>query len=218
MKYRKLTTVSRTQKPKPRTETAALPSPIKEDALSNSHQTRNNTSKSKKRKPIYRTATRKPIACETSNPDQYDDETFATLAAMEWLSFDQEQQDALTGFGVFEREEYIDVRVGLRHSSAEEFFEWAGSRSIGYADNLGKLKKFISLQLVGLEMVFEMKGVSSQEGIASLIASTRHHKVSTTIRSYKLPSGAHYYFSPYKLGSAEHAMWLLKCGRKYLKH
>lgn len=185
--------------------------------MSNSHPAKSRSKQNKKRKPIHRLSAHKARVWVSTPPiDDLDDESRSVMAAFEWMNFGDDMRDVITGLGIFDQEAYIDVRVGMKHASGEELIIWASKVSIGHAQKHEDLENYFDGQIQALSMAVRWE--KYQTGIdilAQARAATRHMKITNTIRSHDLPSGAKYYYAPYELGSNEHIMWLLKYSRKF---
>lgn len=184
-----------------------------------SNSTKKRTQRAKKHKTVNRTATRKAAPCRASSQElPLDDESKSVMAAFEWMGYDQNSRDYLMGLGVANQDAYIDVRVGMKHKSGEEFMEWAYLFRVGYVRVPADLELLIDCQLQALSVAVRLEKYNSGiDLIAEARRLTSRQKIQNTIRSRDLPSGAKYYFSPYELGSKEYMVWLLKYSKKFEK-
>jgi hypothetical protein len=185
--------------------------------MSNSHPTKSRSKQNKKRKPNYRLSAHKArVWVNAPLSEDLDDESRSVIAALEWMNFDDDMREVITGLGIFDEEAYIDVRVGMKHASGEELIIWASKVSIGHAQNHEDLENYFDGQIQALSMAVRWEKYHTRIDIlAQARAATRHMKITNTIRWHDLPSGAKYYYAPYELGSDEHIMWLLKYSRKF---
>lgn len=185
--------------------------------MSNSHQTKSRSKQSKKRKSTYRMSPNKgKVWVSTPLSHDLDDESLSVMAAFEWMNFDDEIKEVVTGLGIFDQEAYIDVRIGMKHASHEELIMWASKVSIGHAQTHEDLENYFDGQIQALSMAVRWeKYHTGIDILAQARAATRHMKITNTIRSHDLPSGAKYYYTPYEIGSDEYIIWLLKYSRKF---
>ena len=185
--------------------------------MSNSHPTKSRSKHNKKRKPKYRINAHKARSWVTSTVNvDLDDESLSVMAAFEWMNFDDERKDVIAGIGIFNQAAFIDVRIGMKHSSVDELITWASKVSIGYARNHSELEDYFDGQIQALSMAVRWEMFQTGvDVLARARAATRHLKITNTIRCHDLPSGAKYFYAPYELGTLEHLMWLLRYSRKF---
>ena len=158
-----------------------------------------------------------PLANVPQN-DEYDDEYFALVAALEWHGLSEEQRQAAESLAIYDLETYTDVRVGMRHRSAEEFIEWGVRVGVGVACTHNDLSVIVTAEVEAFRYAAHvLMATTGEDVVRAHIAQTRNVKVSSNIRSHKLPSGADFHFSPYDLGTPERTVWLMKCARRVLR-
>ena len=180
--------------------------------MSNTQKTRT----SKSRKPINRMATRRGKQAQDLNQTNgYDDEYYALLAAMEWSELSKEQKQAVESLAIYDLPTYADVRVGMKHRSADEFVEWGIRFGLGVASTQNDLNALVAAEWEALRHGARLlTAKTGSDVVLEHIALTRTIKVSSNIRKYKLPSGAHFHFSPYDLGTPERTVWMIRCAKR----
>jgi hypothetical protein len=185
--------------------------------MSNSQATKSRVKQNKKRSPSRVIKARKArLWVPNSSVLALDDESLSNMASLEWLNFDDQDKENLTSIGIPNLEAYIDVRVGMKHSSSEELIDWATGVYVGHVKNEDDLEHYFDLQIQALSMAARLdKYYGGIDIIARAKAATRNLKISNTIRWHDLPSGAKYYYAPYDVGTDEHIVWLLKYSRKF---
>jgi hypothetical protein len=194
-----------------------LPSPDKEDAMSNTRPAKSRSKRNKNRKFNQSLSRYKaPIwVCPPITHD-LDDEGLSVMAGLEWISLDEDTKNVITGLGIFDQEEFIDVRVGMKHKSVEDLISWASEVGVGHVRDQGDLEKYFDGQILALSMVAQWEKYHTGVDIIDRAkVATRNLKISNTIRSHDLPSGAKYFYAPYIIGSNEHVVWLLKYSRRF---
>jgi hypothetical protein len=138
------------------------------------------------------------------------------MAAFEWLGFDTQMREQLGTIGIADQAAYLDVRLGMRHSSADAFINWAKEVGIAYARNHDDLEPYFDALIQALSVAVRFqKYTTGIDHLAKARAATRNMKVSNTIRSHELPSGAKYFYAPYEFATSEYIVWLLKYSRKF---
>ena len=185
--------------------------------MSNQNQTKKHSKSRGKRKPIPRKVVRKlPAYLIAEHSLGHDDETLSVMAAFEWLGFEKQMREQLGTIGITDQTAYLDVRLGMRHRSADAFINWAKEVGIAYARNHDELEtRFDALiQALSVAVRFQ-KYTTGIDHVAKARAATRNMKVSNTIRSHELPSGAKYFYAPYEFATSEYIVWLLKYSRKF---
>jgi hypothetical protein len=185
--------------------------------MSNTRPTKSRSKTNKKRKfhqPVSRN--KAPIWVCPAITHDLDDEGLSVMAGLEWMSLDDDTKDVITGLGIFDQEAYIDVRVGMKHKSVEDLISWASEVAVGHVRDHDDLENYFDGQIQALSMAARWEKYHTGVDIISRAkAATRNLKISNTIRSHDLPSGAKYYYSPYIIGSNEHVVWLLKYSRRF---
>ncbi len=190
--------------------------------MSNSHNTKKQRP-AKVRKPVNRTATRKPTQCSFSDSRELevksplDAESRQNMAVFEWWAFDEETLEKLESLGIKNQEAYIEVIVGLEFDSGQLFIEWAEGIGIGLVRTPKDLTDFMLVEVQSLLRAINLyNAMTGNDKLEEVRVATRHSKISGALRYRQLSTGSKYYFSPYKIGTDEYIVWLRKCSRKFV--
>ena len=184
--------------------------------MSQTQQTKQRPQSGKKRRPVNRTATRKPFAHVEMANECLDEEYFQAMAALEWMALSEDDRNIFVGVGIHDREAFIDVRAGFKHKSPQDFLDWAQMVYVGHAKAEAELENYFDCAVQALSIAVRAEKYATGRDLLAIARSeTRFRTILTTIRSKELPSGARYYWAPYEIGTSEWMMWLVTYSRKF---
>ena len=168
----------------------------------------------------FKTTGRKKVSLESQNANDHDKhsfdvEAFSALAAFEWMALTEEDREKLHSVGIKDQLAFVDVRLGMRHSSSKELIGWAEQRGIGYVRTQKDLLEYFADQFEALSSkCMHAEFTQGIDLIEQYRTQTRHLKITTGILSITLPSGSRYYYSPYQTHTPQRALWLLNAYQK----